>query len=166
MTATIKKWASNSNIGYCISKITSTDPLLHQPAATRSAHVEEPLLMPKIRLSSALFSSIALVFISVSFLYSSISFCVLASFSSASSLHFLRSSISPCTTALASAASSSRSSLSFDDDDLEDATGLMPTLLRKWFELFWESTWDTTYTLDTVVSPSATGSALKASIFD
>jgi len=42
----------------------------------------------------------------------------------------------------------------------------MPTLFRKMFELFWESTWDTTCTLDTAVSPSATGSVLKASIFD
>ena len=122
--------------------------------------------MAKIRLSSALFSSIALLLISISFLYSSISFCVLASFSSASSLLFLSSSISPCTAAVASAASCSRSSLSFYDDDLEDGTSLMPTLFRKRFELFWESTWDTTCTLDTAISPSAKGSVLKASIFD
>jgi hypothetical protein len=123
--------------------------------------------MDKIRLSSALFSSIAL-FISASFFISFISGCVLASRSLASSLLLLRSFSSwdrrahvPCTAALASCF---RSSLSFDADDLEDDTGLMPTLLRKIFELFLESTWDTTYTLDTSVSSSPTGFALKASI--
>jgi hypothetical protein len=132
---------------------------------TSSGHVEEALLRDKIRLSSALFSSIALLLISVSFLYSSISFCVLASPSSSSSLLFLRSSSSACTAALASTASYSRSSLSFDDDALEDGIGLMPTLLRKRLELFLGSTWDTTCTLDTAISPSATGSVLKASMF-
>jgi hypothetical protein len=67
--------------------------------------------------------------------------------------------------AVASAVSRSRSSLSFDDEDLVDATCLMPTLFRKLCELFWDSTWVTTWTLENVGSPSATG-ALKASIFD
>jgi hypothetical protein len=55
--------------------------------------------------------------------------------------------------------------LSFDAVELVDAADLMPTFLRKMFELFLESTSDTTCTLDTLVSPS-TDAALKASIFD
>jgi hypothetical protein len=102
-----------------------------------SAHVEEALFRDKIRLRSALFSSIAFWFTSASFFISSISLYVLSSFSSASSLlFFLSYSISPCTAALASAASRSRSSLSFNAAELEDAAGLMPTFFRKVFELF------------------------------
>jgi hypothetical protein len=40
----------------------------------------------------------------------------------------------------------------------------MPTLLRKWFELFFDRTFDTISALETGVSPSTTGSAHKDSI--
>jgi hypothetical protein len=42
----------------------------------------------------------------------------------------------------------------------------VPRVIFVQVELFLESTWDTTCTLDTPVSPSATGSTLKAFIFD
>jgi hypothetical protein len=42
----------------------------------------------------------------------------------------------------------------------------MPTLFRNWCELLWDNTLDTSCTLDAGISPSATGSALKASISD
>ncbi len=115
---------------------------------------------------SKLVSAISLLFFSVIFLYSSSSFCVLARSSSASWIFFLRSSSSPWTAAVASAASRSRSSLSFDDPELEDGGVWKPTLFRNWLELFWESTFDRTCTLDAGISPSGTGSALKASISD
>ena len=92
-------------------------------ALTSSPHVEEEALPCKDKsfFRIRLFSSVSLVFFSVSLLYSSSSLCVLASCSSASWLFFLSSSSSPWTAAAASAASCSRSSLSFDEDDLEDA---------------------------------------------
>jgi hypothetical protein len=97
-------------------------------------------------------------------LYSSNSRLVVACLASASSHRCLRMSISPCTTTLAWAASSSRVSLSFVDDDLEDPTCLMPRLLRNSYELVWDSDLVTTLMLDTGVSPSSTGCALKFSI--
>jgi hypothetical protein len=49
---------------------------------------------------------------------------------------------------------------------LEDVGVVKPTLFRNWFDLFRDSTLDTTYTLDAGSSPSGIGSALKASISD
>ena len=94
------------------------------------------------------------------------SYCVFSIFASAASLLLLSSSISYWTAALASAASCSRSSLSFVDVDLLDPGVVMPTLFRNWLLLFWGSTLEMTSTLDTAVSPSGTGCALKACISD